>query len=202
VNPERESDEKALEVHGLTTERLRDEPKFAEIAPALIEFIRGAELIIHNAPFDVGFLNREFELAGLSPLSEYCPSVIDTWVLAKELHPGKRNNLDALCERYQIDRSRRTLHGALIDTGLLAEVYFAMTRGQDSFLGEEDEGDEVDATHSIDALRGSIRVLRATDEELAQHAQQLTDIAKDSKGKCLWLEASKPDLSPPLQGEG
>ena len=127
INPEREIEADAADVHGLTLERLRDEPKFAEIAPALLEFISGAQLIIHNAPFDVGFLNSELELAGLPILKDHCPVIIDTLKLARELHPGNRNNLDALCERYQIDNSQRTLHGALLDTELLAEVYLAMT---------------------------------------------------------------------------
>lgn len=189
VNPEREIDAGAAAVHGLTLERLSDEPKFAEIAPALVEFIRGAELIIHNAPFDVGFLDREFELAGLSPLSTYCPNVTDTLKLAKELHPGKKNSLDALCDRYQIDNSHRTLHGALLDTELLAEVYLAMTRGQDSLLGEGgDDGEELAAAQSADAPRIAVRVLRATEEELAQHGQQLADIGKASKGACLWRQ--------------
>jgi DNA polymerase-3 subunit epsilon len=188
MNPEREIDAGAANVHGLTTERLQDEPKFVEIAPALIEFIQGAELLIHNAPFDVGFLNREFELAGLSPLSEYCPTIMDTLVLARELHPGKKNSLDALCDRYLIDRSHRTLHGALLDVGLLAEVYFAMTRGQGNLLGEDDDADGEEAVHTFDASHTSVRVLRATDEELALHAQQLIDIAKAS-GSCLWQSA-------------
>ncbi len=116
INPERDIDAGAAEVHGLTLERLQHEAKFAEIAPALLEFIRDAELIIHNAPFDVGFLNKELELAGLPALNNYCPTVTDTLKLAKELHPGKKNNLDALCDRYQVDNSHRTLHGALLDT--------------------------------------------------------------------------------------
>jgi DNA polymerase-3 subunit epsilon len=126
-NPERAIDAGAAGVHGLTLERLQNEPKFAEIAPVLLEFISGAELIIHNAPFDVGFLGKELELAGLPALSNYCPSVIDTLKQARELHPGQRNNLNALCERYQINNSYRTLHGALLDTELLASVYLAMT---------------------------------------------------------------------------
>ena len=130
TNPEREIGAGAAEVHGLTLERLRDEPKFAEIAHALLEFISGAELIIHNAPFDVSFLNKELELAGLPALSNYCPSVIDTLKRAKALHPGQKNNLNALCDRYQIDNSHRTLHGALLDTELLAEVYLVMTEVQ------------------------------------------------------------------------
>src|SRR5271169_3675370 len=136
INPEREIDAGAAEIHGLTFERLQNEPKFVEIAPALLEFISGAELIIHNAPFDVGFLNKELELAGLTPLDKHCSSVTDTLKLAKELHPGKKNNLNALCDRYQVDNSHRTLHGALLDTELLAEVYLAMTRRQVSLLGD------------------------------------------------------------------
>jgi DNA polymerase III subunit epsilon len=192
INPEREIDAGAAEVHGLTLERLQDEPKFAEIAPGLLEFIKGAELIIHNAPFDIGFLDKELELTGLPPLSEHCPSVIDTLKLAKELHPGKKNNLDALCDRYQIDNSHRTLHGALLDTELLAEVYLAMTRGQDSLLGEEDADLENQPALFADNMpRPLLRVLQASPDELAAHARQLEDIDKASKGECLWwkLEA-------------
>lgn len=189
LNPEREIDAGAAEVHGLTLERLQNEPKFAEIAPGLLEFIKGAELIIHNAPFDVGFLNRELELIGLPPLSEHCPSVIDTLKLAKELHPGKKNNLNALCDRYQIDNSHRTLHGALLDTELLAEVFLAMTRGQDSLLGEEsEEQDNQSALFAGNVPRPVLRVLQASAEELAAHAQQLADIDKASKGACLWQQ--------------
>ncbi len=188
INPEREIDAGAAEVHGLTLERLQNEPKFAEIAPAFLEFIRGAELVIHNAPFDVGFLNKELELAGLPPLDSFCPAVTDTLKLAKELHPGKKNNLDALCDRYQVDNSRRTLHGALLDTELLAEVYLAMTRGQDSLL---DDGGDTGEEHAADPLatgvgRQPLRVLLPTEEEMAAHMQQLEDIAKASKGACLW----------------
>ena len=187
INPEREIEAGAAEVHGLTLERLQDEPKFSEIAQGLLEFIQGAELIIHNAPFDVGFLNKELELIGLPSLSEYCPSVLDTLKLAKELHPGKKNNLDALCDRYQIDNSQRTLHGALLDTELLAEVYLAMTRGQDSLLGEEEADMEgQSALFAEDAPRPVLRVVEASAEELAAHQQQLDDIDKASKGACLW----------------
>jgi len=189
LNPEREIDAGAAEVHGLTLERLQDEPRFAEIAPALLEFISGAELIIHNAPFDVGFLNKELELAGLSALSNYCPSVIDTLKQAKELHPGKKNNLNALCDRYLIDNSHRTLHGALLDTELLGEVYLAMTRGQDSLLGEGcDEQEEQAVAFSADMPRLAVRVMLASDEEMALHMQQLIDIDKASKGACLWKQ--------------
>ena len=189
LNPEREIDSGAAEVHGLTLERLQNEPRFAEIAPALLEFISGAELIIHNAPFDVGFLNKELELADLPALGDHCPSIIDTLKLAKDLHPGKKNNLNALCDRYQIDNSHRTLHGALLDTELLGEVYLAMTRGQESLLGDGcDEREEQAAALAGNLPRLAIRVLLATEEELAQHAQQLADIDKASKGACLWKQ--------------
>ncbi len=187
INPEREIDAGAAEVHGLTLERLQNEPKFTEIAPALLEFIRGAELIIHNAPFDVGFLNKELELAGLPALNSFCPAVTDTLKLAKELHPGKKNNLDALCDRYQVDNSRRTLHGALLDTELLAEVYLAMTRGQDSLLDDGGDGsEEHTAALATSVGRQPLRVLLPSEEEMAAHVQQLEDIAKASKGACLW----------------
>ncbi|MGA8146553.1 MAG: DNA polymerase III subunit epsilon [Gallionellaceae bacterium] len=199
LNPERNIEAGAAEVHGLTLERLQDEPKFAEIAPALLEFIRGAELIIHNAPFDVGFLNKELELAGLGTLDNYCPGVIDTLKLAKELHPGKKNNLNALCDRYQVDNSHRTLHGALLDTELLAEVYLAMTRGQDSLLGDGSEDrEDMNAMSNGEVTRQSVRVLQATEAELALHLQQLEDIDKASNGACLWkkLEAGEPCAQP------
>jgi len=194
INPEREVDAGAAEVHGLTLERLQDEPKFAEIAQGLLDFIKGAELIIHNAPFDVGFLNRELELIDLPPLTEHCPSVIDTLKLAKELHPGKKNNLNALCDRYQIDNSQRTLHGALLDTELLAEVYLAMTRGQDSLLGEEDADTEGQSIlFAQDMPRPSLRVVQASPEELAAHQRQLDDIDKASKDACLWRTLETQD---------
>ncbi|MBI4808110.1 MAG: DNA polymerase III subunit epsilon [Nitrosomonadales bacterium] len=184
LNPEREIDEGAAAVHGLTLDRLLDEPKFAEVAPALLEFIAGAELIIHNAPFDMGFLNAELALAGLPLLKN---QVIDTLKVAKELHPGKKNNLNALCDRYQIDNSHRTLHGALLDTELLAEVYLAMTRGQESLLGE-DSGDEEGGHLNAEgeAIRMSVRVLAAGEDEIALHRSQLEDIEKASKGACVW----------------
>ena len=187
LNPEREIDAGAAEVHGLTLERLQDEPKFSEIVPALLEFIRGAELIIHNAPFDVGFLNKELELSGLPLLNSYCTSVIDTLKLAKELHPGKKNNLNALCDRYQIDNSHRTLHGALLDTELLAEVYLSMTRGQKNFLDDRnDEQEEQLSDARIDLSHLELRVLPATADELEKHAPQLVETDKASKGSCLW----------------
>lgn len=186
LNPEREIDEGAASVHGLTLDRLQDEPKFAEIAPAFLEFISGAELIIHNAPFDMGFLNAELARAGL-PLLEN--PVIDTLKVAKDLHPGKKNNLNALCDRYLIDNSHRTLHGALLDTELLAEVYLAMTRGQESLLGNEDSSPEEQAAIPLGGKQHmTVRVIKASDEELALHAQQLADIDNASKGFCLWKQ--------------
>ena len=174
-------------MHGLTLDRLQDEPKFAEIAPAFLAFISGAELIIHNAPFDMGFLNAELRLAGLPLLDN---PVIDTLKVAKDLHPGKKNNLNALCDRYLIDNSRRVLHGALLDTELLAEVYLAMTRGQKSLLGDEAAAvdEELVDLSSFDQPRLLVRIIQANHEELALHTQQLTDIDKASKGACLWKQ--------------
>lgn len=189
INPEREIDEGAAAVHGLTLDRLQNEPKFAEIASALLEFIDGAELIIHNAPFDIGFLNAELALAGLPPLKN---AVIDTLKVAKELHPGKKNNLNALCDRYQIDNSHRTLHGALLDTELLAEVYLGMTRGQESLLGEESsDADGVQFNDSGEAIRLRVRVLAANAAELELHRTQVEDIEKASKGACVWKRLEK-----------
>ena len=185
VNPERESEEGALQVHGITREFLSDKPKFREIAQEFLDYVNGAELVIHNAPFDLSFLNHELRLLDLQPMKEFCPSVIDTLKQARELHPGKRNSLDALCERYQVDNAGRTLHGALLDAQLLAEVYLAMTRGQGSLMIDAQPAASV---RSEDNERGkvAIMVLRASDEELAAHAQQLADIDKASGGKCLW----------------
>ena len=186
LNPEREIDEGAASVHGLTLDRLQDEPKFAEIAPAFLEFISGAELIIHNAPFDMGFLNAELARAGLPLLVN---QVIDTLKFAKDLHPGKKNNLNALCDRYMIDNSHRVLHGALLDTELLAEVYLAMTRGQESLLGDEAATpDEQTEVSTAEMQRLTVRVVPASAEELTLHTQQLVDIEKASKGACLWKQ--------------
>lgn len=192
LNPEREIDEGAAAVHGLTLERLQNEAKFAEIAPALLEFIAGAQLIIHNAPFDIGFLNAELTLAGLPALSN---PVIDTLKVAKELHPGKKNNLNALCDRYFIDNSHRTLHGALLDTELLAEVYLGMTRGQESLLGDESSAEDgVQFNAAGEAIHLSVRVLAASEEELALHEVQMNDIDKASKGACLWKRLSSAEV--------
>ena len=189
LNPEREIEAGAVAVHGLTYERLQNEAKFADIATSFLEFIEGAELIIHNAPFDMGFLNHELSLIDLPPLQN---EVMDTLRMAREMHPGKKNSLDALCGRYEIDNAHRSLHGALLDTELLAEVYFAMTRGQDSLLGEDAPMTRKPAVLSTDAARPKLRVLQPSAEELVEHEQQLADIDKASKGACLWksLEGS------------
>ncbi len=185
INPERESEEGALQVHGITSEFLADKPKFREIAREFLDYVAGAELVIHNAPFDIAFLNHELRLLDMQPMKEYCPDVIDTLKQARELHPGKRNNLDALCERYQIDNAGRTLHGALLDAQLLAEVYLAMTRGQNSLL--IDTAPAIATPVEISAReKVSILVLHASAGELAAHQQQLADIDKASGGKCVW----------------
>ena len=186
LNPEREIDSGAQQVHGISLEFLQDKPKFAEVAQEFISFVSGGELVIHNAPFDVGFLNHELALLSLTPVETFCASVIDTLKLAKELHPGQKNNLDALCRRYAIDNSNRTLHGALLDAELLAEVYLAMTRGQESLMIEMGAAtpDLTLETSLIPPL--PLPVLLASAEELEAHAALLLDIDKASKGACIW----------------
>jgi DNA polymerase III subunit epsilon len=186
LNPERESDVEALKVHGLTAEFLQDKPKFAEAARDFLDFVAGAELIIHNAPFDVEFLDHELGLLRQERISHFCPRITDTLKMAKGLHPGKRNSLDALCERYQIDNSTRTLHGALLDARLLAEVFLAMTRGQDSLLIDLSEGSSVSNDAEAAQYAAELIVLRASPEELVAHTAQIEDIDKASKGSCLW----------------
>jgi len=185
-NPERESESGALEVHGLSNEFLSDKPKFRDVASEFLDYVAGAELVIHNSAFDVAFLNRELDLADLKPVTEYCAGIVDTLRMAKDLHPGKRNGLDALCERYQVDNSARTLHGAQLDARLLAEVYLAMTRGQESLAMEVESA--ATATTAAEATHGKLDlvVVRATEEELAAHAKQLEEIEKASGGACIW----------------
>jgi DNA polymerase-3 subunit epsilon len=190
INPERDSDEAALAVHGLTTEFLSDKPKFHEIADELREFVKGAELIIHNAPFDLGFLNHEFERIGLPPFVDHCGGVIDTLVHAKELHPGKRNSLDALCDRYGISNAHRKLHGALLDSELLADVYLAMTRGQ-NMLSMDVEVEQAGGGELLDAgPLGEIIVLAPSPDELAEHDNVLAALDKGVKGECVWRKYS------------
>jgi len=196
LNPERDVDPGALEVHGLSTEFLQDKPKFGDVATELVAFVRGAELIIHNAPFDVGFLDRELSLVDLQPIAQHCASITDTLRMARELHPGKRNSLDALCERYQVDNSARTRHGALLDAELLGEVYLAMTRGQETLIIDLGSSARVAAEAGFDLSTLELSVVRPTEAELAEHTKVLEAIDKASKGACLWkkLEADATGL--------
>jgi DNA polymerase-3 subunit epsilon len=189
LNPEREIEEGALRVHGITSEFLQDKPRFADIAREFLEYVRGAELVIHNAAFDLEFLNLELAKLGLEAIDSHVVRVVDTLATARELHPGKKNSLDALCERYQIDNSHRTLHGALLDAELLAEVYLAMTRGQES-LAIELEAPRAGAVgeRAGGGERPRLIVVRASAEELAEHARVLESIAKEARGGVLWRE--------------
>jgi DNA polymerase-3 subunit epsilon len=187
LNPERDSDEGALRVHGLTTEFLSDKPKFAAIAKELLDYVAGAEIIIHNAPFDISFLDAELARSGHKPFKEYMGSVTDTLVMAKEMFPGKRNSLDALCDRLEVDNSGRTLHGALLDAELLADVYINMTRGQDALLMEVGSPSEVGVQVVQVDLRGfALPVVAANAQELTAHDEVLGQIDKSSGGKTLW----------------
>lgn len=192
INPERDSEAGALEVHGLTTEFLSDKPKFAEIVDGLLDYVKGAEVIIHNAPFDLGFLDAEFERLSLPPFKEHVDSVTDTLISARQMFPGKRNSLDALCERLGISNSHRTFHGALLDSALLAEVYLAMTRGQDSLTMEialPDSALELGVDMKI--LMADAMVQYASEDELAAHEAILDAIDKQVKGTCVWRKAAE-----------
>jgi DNA polymerase-3 subunit epsilon len=190
VNPERESHEEAFKVHGISNEFLRDKPKFAQVADEVLAFIQGAELIIHNAPFDIGFLNRELSLLAKPPLHTCVSGVIDTLLMAKEMFPGKRNSLDALCARLEVDNSGRQLHGALLDAELLAEVYINMTRGQDALLMESrSDASAQTAGSQVDFSSLTLQVLVANEQELQAHASVLAEIDKASGGKTVWTHA-------------
>ncbi len=187
VNPERDSHEDALKVHGISNEFLRDKPKFAAIADELLEYLRDAELIIHNAPFDISFLNKELDRLGRPPIKTVIGQVTDSLVMAKEMFPGKRNGLDALCDRLGVDNSGRTLHGALLDAELLADVYINMTRGQDALLMDlGDAPDENGQTETLDLSSFELPVLRANEQETQAHDGVLADLDKASKGKTVW----------------
>jgi len=193
INPERASHEDALRVHGLTEAFLADKPKFAEIAEELLEFLAGAELVIHNAPFDIGFVNAELKRLRKPPITDIVGGVRDTLLMAREMFPGKANSLDALCRRLEVDNSGRTLHGALLDAELLADVYIHMTRGQDALLIDEGGGDSDSAEFRLAALdlRGfELPVLRADEAELAAHVKVLGELDKSSGGKRIWQDAS------------
>jgi DNA polymerase-3 subunit epsilon len=188
INPERESEEGALAVHGLTTEFLKEHPKFAEIVSDFLAYIKDAEIIIHNAPFDVAFLNEELSKLNLLQFDQYVDKITDTLVQAKQLHPGKRNSLDALCARYEISNSHRKLHGALLDAELLADVFLAMSRGQNSFAIEiEESAPELQIIEEItDLSKESILVLSASESELAEHESAIKIIDKELKGTSIW----------------
>lgn len=197
INPERGIAAEAVAVHGITEDFLADKPKFADIVADFEDFVRDAELVIHNASFDVGFLDHELDRLGRGRLSALCAGVVDTLRLAKEQNPGKKASLDALCDRYEIDNAHRELHGALLDAELLAEVYLAMTRGQESLMIGLDEEPAARETEDggTPVLRVAPRVLRADAAELQAHAAVLGDIAKANKGLCLWLPPA-PEAAP------
>lgn len=192
LNPGRDSHEEALKVHGITTEFLKDKPQFAAVADDLLAYLQGAEIIIHNAAFDVGFLNKELELIGRPRFSEFVAGVTDTLVMAKEMFPGKRNSLDALCSRLGVDNSGRTLHGALLDAELLADVYINLTRGQDALLIDPGSDESVDrlTVLEIDLRCIELPVLSANDQEVAAHDDVLKQIDKASGGKTVWQRAA------------
>ncbi|QNP48786.1 DNA polymerase III subunit epsilon [Diaphorobacter aerolatus] len=195
-NPERDSHEDALRVHGISNDFLKDKPKFAEQADEIVEYLQGAELIIHNAAFDIGFLNKEFQLCGRMPVKSYVEGVIDTLAMAKEMFPGKRNSLDALCDRLEVDNSGRTLHGALLDAELLADVFINMTRGQEALLiADEESRDKSNANGvrvaAVDFSTLKLQVIKASETELAAHLDVLKQIDKSSGGKTIWQHATE-----------
>jgi len=187
-NPDRESHPDALRVHGITSEFLSDKPRFGDCVQDILQYLRGAELIIHNASFDVGFLDRELELLGLPPLAAHVAGITDTLAMAKEMFPGKRNSLDALCDRLEVDNSGRTLHGALLDAELLADVYINMTRGQDALLimDEVPAGADGLPLAAVDLSLLALPIIAASAEELAAHEDVLAQIDKASGGKTIW----------------
>ncbi len=189
IQPNREIDQGAIEVHGITNEFLADKPCFEDIAEDFLSYIKGAELIIHNAPFDVGFIDHEFAKVSISGLAGQC-QVTDTLVMARQMHPGQRNSLDALCGRYEIDNSSRTLHGALLDAEILSEVYLAMTGGQVSMLlngSQEFSALSQEEIRRVDTNRPSITVIQASEEEKNAHSERL-DFIESESGRCIWRE--------------
>ncbi|HET7923179.1 MAG TPA: DNA polymerase III subunit epsilon [Gammaproteobacteria bacterium] len=193
INPERDVEQGALDVHGISNEMLVNKPRFAEIADEFLKFVVGSELIIHNAGFDIGFINHELALLGASEsdITQQC-AVLDTLTLARRMHPGQKNSLDALCKRYNIDNSGRQLHGALLDARILADVYLAMTGGQAALLldASADPTGRAQAAQRRRVNRAglTLRVLPASDAEREAHRQQLAAIARDGGGECLWSE--------------
>ena len=191
LNPERDSHEDALKVHGISNEFLRDKPKFAQVAQEVLDYVRDAEVIIHNAAFDIGFLNKELERVRQAPFTHHVSNVIDTLVMAKQMYPGKRNSLDALCDRLGVDNSGRTLHGALLDAELLADVYINLTRGQEALLMEisDDQAQHL-SDLPIDLSSYQLPVLRANANELMAHEDLLKQLDKSSGGKTVWRQLS------------
>ena len=193
LNPERDIDAGALAVHGISLDFLQDKPRFADIAAEFLDFVRGAELIIHNAPFDVGFLDMEFKRMKLPPVSKTAAQITDTLKMAKERYPGQKNSLDALCTRLDVDRSRRVLHGALIDCELLADVYLAMTRSQfslvDDMLGGGEQANAANpAASAHNHAQLNLKVLPANSAELAAHEAYLADLDKAAGADCAWRQ--------------
>ncbi len=204
LNPQRSSHPDAVRVHGITDDFLQDKPLFAEVADELIEFLAGAEVIAHNMDFDRGFIDAELERVGKPRLAEIAAQVSDSLALARELYPGKRNSLDALCARLEVDNSKRDYHGALLDAGLLAEVYLAMTRGQDSLVVDEAEpgtGGKL-AVAAVDLSRLALPVLQPSDTERAAHEALLDGLARDCKRGALWREVCVPAESPAAESSG
>ncbi|MFG6448084.1 DNA polymerase III subunit epsilon [Roseateles sp. BYS180W] len=195
LNPERDMPEEAFRVHGLSAEFLSDKPKFAEVVDELLEFLQDAELVIHNAAFDVGFVNAELKRAGRQPLHTVVSGVRDTLLMARDMFPGKANSLDALCRRLEVDNSNRELHGAVKDAELLAEVYIRLTRGQDSLVIDEDSSNtnkqqqDLGALEALDLSQFDLPVLTASEQELAQHELALADLDKACGGKKIWQSA-------------
>ena len=191
VNPGRDSHEEALKVHGITTEFLSDKPKFEAVVVELLDYLKGANVVIHNAPFDLGFLNKEMQLVGRSAFKQFVATVTDSLAMAKEMYPGKRNGLDALCDRLGVDNSGRTLHGALLDAELLADVYINLTRGQDALLIDTPAVNESGSHQAKVDLRGvELVVVQANESECAGHEEVLAQIDKSSGGKTVWRLAA------------
>ena len=194
LNPERPGSEEAIRIHGLTDEFLADKPKFREIADELVEYVRGAEVIIHNAGFDVGFLDAELRRVGQPRFAELAGGILDTLVMAREMFPGKANSLDALCRRLEVDNTHRHFHGALLDSNLLAEVYIRMTRGQNSLVIDEEKGSEEQVEQideeqaAIDLSTFVLPVLRAAEVEQAAHDKMLAELDKASGGRTIWRQ--------------
>jgi len=189
LNPERKGNEEAIRIHGLTDAFLADKPVFAAIADELMDFLAGAEIIIHNAAFDVGFLNEELRRLGRPKFPEQVGAITDTLLMAREMFPGKSNSLDALCRRLEVDNSNRSLHGALLDAGLLAEVYIRLTRGQDTLVmdaGQQDDANQKLGLPQIDLSTFELAVIEASAEEAAAHMALLTELDKASSGKTQW----------------